>query len=577
MEPCLLPYLGNNLVPSDAEIHKAKTLRMTSLTSLSTVHTEANTRTIALTRNLKARITTLRNSIHECDIILSPIRHLPADVLREIFSLCLVTHRNPCLSIHEAPLLLIRVCSAWRGIALTYPRLWARLHIQIPGYYPDAPELTEPTMHLGKVSRANHVKRLKNCGTAVQEWLNRSGSYTLSISVVSTSHYLCLSDNANLMVGLVDTIISFSHRWHEFELNVSIAIYPLFHLRLSPDSVPLLRDLRVSSPDGLTASMFSDLLRGLMSAPDIRTISTAFADYNLNNLRRFPVPSNWAQSTHLYLQFPVRQEWIFDILKQCRNLVACKFVVVIFGDQDAILTPKVDLPLPFLKFLSVNAISQDWDPYVTRIFDYVQAPLLQTIEHHTYPRVKPTVLSPLISMLQRSKGTLKKLSIDPGTIPSEMIECLREAESVVHLVYGTMTRPLYVTPHDCPPEDIDLSIFGPSNTPQDSSIAPGCPTSKFLLPNLEVFEAFEVGHLTDEILIEFIVSRLDPTQKGCARLKRVHVQFQKKGQTDIASEVLRRIGAVGISDFKLDVSYFDDLPRIENVTWKHHVDIDIET
>ncbi|KAF9009944.1 hypothetical protein BDQ17DRAFT_1225776, partial [Cyathus striatus] len=56
--------------------------------------------------------------------LISHTRKLSRDVLEGIFLACLPTDRNPCMSAAEAPMLLTRICSSWRAIAHSTPRLW---------------------------------------------------------------------------------------------------------------------------------------------------------------------------------------------------------------------------------------------------------------------------------------------------------------------------------------------------------------------------------------------------------------------------------------------------------------------
>jgi hypothetical protein len=58
------------------------------------------------------------------------IHHLPPEVLQEIFIHCIPP---PAVPIHpnvaEAPLLLCRICSSWRNVAINMPELWQSLSI----------------------------------------------------------------------------------------------------------------------------------------------------------------------------------------------------------------------------------------------------------------------------------------------------------------------------------------------------------------------------------------------------------------------------------------------------------------
>src|SRR5437899_3140675 len=73
----------------------------------------------------------VQKSIDIYNAILSPARRLPLDILREVFYHCLTTSRNPTLCATEAPMLLTRICGTWRSVALSSPRIWARLHIPL--------------------------------------------------------------------------------------------------------------------------------------------------------------------------------------------------------------------------------------------------------------------------------------------------------------------------------------------------------------------------------------------------------------------------------------------------------------
>ncbi|KAJ3548004.1 hypothetical protein NMY22_g1438 [Coprinellus aureogranulatus] len=64
--------------------------------------------------------------------LLAPSRRVPDDILREIFLQCLPTNHNATISARDPPLLVRQVCSRWRAIALSTPRLWSTIHIPLP-------------------------------------------------------------------------------------------------------------------------------------------------------------------------------------------------------------------------------------------------------------------------------------------------------------------------------------------------------------------------------------------------------------------------------------------------------------
>ncbi|KAJ6594642.1 hypothetical protein B0H19DRAFT_918190, partial [Mycena capillaripes] len=93
--------------------------------------------------------------------LISYPRRLPHDILREIFLACLPTSRNAVMSAQESPLLLCRICSTWRAIALSTPRLWASLHVPF-GFVISKEPLRTP---------------------AVAQWLERSAACRISLSL----------------------------------------------------------------------------------------------------------------------------------------------------------------------------------------------------------------------------------------------------------------------------------------------------------------------------------------------------------------------------------------------------------
>ncbi|KAJ7274223.1 hypothetical protein C8J57DRAFT_1595210, partial [Mycena rebaudengoi] len=64
---------------------------------------------IARLNNHRTRISAY---IDACNMTLSPFRRMPLDIVQKIFLSCLPTDRNAVMS--EAPILLGRICSAWR-------------------------------------------------------------------------------------------------------------------------------------------------------------------------------------------------------------------------------------------------------------------------------------------------------------------------------------------------------------------------------------------------------------------------------------------------------------------------------
>ncbi|KDR83129.1 hypothetical protein GALMADRAFT_58315, partial [Galerina marginata CBS 339.88] len=168
MEPLLDKLSSNNDPPSETAIHKVKTYLVTPLQELAEVNSEISQLEERL-RSLTEKRDSIQISTNRYIAILSPIRRLPPDILHEVFYHCLSTHRNPIMAASEAPMLLTHVCSSWRTIALSSPRLWAQLHITFCDNY--------------RAFRSRAEKTLQIRCDVVKEWLGRSGTCPLSISL----------------------------------------------------------------------------------------------------------------------------------------------------------------------------------------------------------------------------------------------------------------------------------------------------------------------------------------------------------------------------------------------------------
>ncbi|KAJ7096904.1 hypothetical protein C8R44DRAFT_643757, partial [Mycena epipterygia] len=78
--------------------------------------------------HIAARQRQRQRDIAALTVVLSPVRQIPRELLVEIFQFCSTNSRlskrysidNP----RGAPLVLSRVCSFWRDVAVNTPRLW---------------------------------------------------------------------------------------------------------------------------------------------------------------------------------------------------------------------------------------------------------------------------------------------------------------------------------------------------------------------------------------------------------------------------------------------------------------------
>ncbi|KAK2462330.1 hypothetical protein APHAL10511_005636 [Amanita phalloides] len=134
-----------------------------------------------------------------------PINKLPQDVLAEIFVFCLPNPELPKLngssSKHVAPLMLCNVCSSWRMLALSIPRLWQQLFLAFADCMPKTRE--------------------KDKATALTDaWLKRSGMLPLTLSLRALGSLDGnMEDLQAIIQAVLHTLVDHASRWEYFRLS----------------------------------------------------------------------------------------------------------------------------------------------------------------------------------------------------------------------------------------------------------------------------------------------------------------------------------------------------------------------
>ncbi|KAJ7784122.1 hypothetical protein B0H16DRAFT_1296848, partial [Mycena metata] len=130
---------------------------------------EVNASIAALHLRLKPLEDARKQLQSELDGIVYPVATLPPEITSNIFLRCLPP--SPELSspvkahpsMFTAPLLFLQVCRMWRNIALSTPRLWVDLHVNL-GEFPH--EMDEDDLE-----------------KYIRDWFGRAGTCPLSFSV----------------------------------------------------------------------------------------------------------------------------------------------------------------------------------------------------------------------------------------------------------------------------------------------------------------------------------------------------------------------------------------------------------
>ncbi|KAF7320760.1 F-box domain-containing protein [Mycena chlorophos] len=174
---------------------------------------EEHTTAVAAVADLNARLALAKRDILALQGTLSPLRQLPTEVMAEIFTIFVRQEQKiSTWSTSSEPMILSRVCSRWRTIALSTPRLWTKL--------------------LFTLTPSNHWRRF----VAMEELFQRSRSFQVD---------LVLTENTPLHrahLSVLSEILRSPHfvdRVHSLETRLDRAHFLQAAGVAQPGSVPL--------------------------------------------------------------------------------------------------------------------------------------------------------------------------------------------------------------------------------------------------------------------------------------------------------------------------------------------------
>ncbi|KAF7368801.1 hypothetical protein MVEN_00205200 [Mycena venus] len=329
MESPFRERFNTNYVPEDAEIQRIR--------SHLAPHEAELARLESLIRDLNVQIKALtvqrdrvKDYIDPHRAIISHPRRLPQDILEQIFLACLPTRHNTIMSVLEAPLLLGRICSAWRAIAFATPRLWTTLHISAP-----------------------FVDEKEERKAAMVEWLQRSDSLPIVLSVMYDY------DGWEAPKSVMTASCQVATRWHT--LNICSLTSSDFLHRLAAVDAPQLANIHIAfgetfeQDDGLHV-LPSTIFRALP-----RVTITALKPGQLVPT----TPFTWNHLTHLNLYCRGSHSWekglsfnaAYRLLKGCPRMKALKFHLASDDEdewvQDALLVPFLESLTIFDRYYTV--------------------------------------------------------------------------------------------------------------------------------------------------------------------------------------------------------------------------------
>jgi uncharacterized protein YqcC (DUF446 family) len=557
LKPEFAALLQNNDVPSESAIREVTESLKAPLNGLQEVEAEIQ-RLDELMETMKMKRQSFQKIIDDHNVILSPARRLPPDVLYEIFFHCLPTHHNPVMKYSESPLLLTRICSSWRALALSSPRIWSKIYIPLPGdpsFSSGYGIITDEITLSKRRQRFASVLRLR-CD-AVRRWLLRSGTCPLSLSVTYPGYYsggIQDSKDDELAHEMFNILLLFADRWRDVELSMPEDIYDKLQSNINPTTLSSLKSLKVTLYQKSHWENTQPTPIRLLAAPGLRriTISGTQTIHMTGNL----VQPIWNQITHLTFASSTTDIYFLVPLRQCPNLVFGKFIVNSSPWPPQTIVDQGPVLLPRLESLAIN--DSGAHETMTIIFNAIKAPALTRLSYlwfnHHSPGDDSTIPlpTPVIPLLENST-LIGDLSLDGGLSSHDTQECLRRGERVTRVAFGKPPPTTASGHHLFPPPFTDPDVVRPDHFDlKILSIGSGAVT---LLPRLGSLEAHHLSSLTDEDLLDVITSRINAFQRGeTAALRSVKIDFQRPRQKDITEDVTRLAKEAGI-EVKLDLTY----------------------
>ena len=364
-----------------------------------------------------------------------PINRLPRDILAEVFVQCLPKFEKWSIDLstkHVAPLLLCSICSSWRKLVLSVPRLWQRLSLHFASYTAPGPE-----------SKTEEIIAL------IHEWTKRSGVLPLALSlrVVLIYGYLPGPGFQAMVEAVLGALVRYVSRWEHFHYESDFSItFPEF------GDMPHLRSF------SLRGGHFEDARLQISSSPMLTTLC-----WPLHPTASSSPSLPWHQLTHVVLgHFMTTRETLL-VIQSCPMLTELE--IEAYDDEDILNQ------LPHVVSNCLRKLVFDVGE-CAHLLKSLTLPGLTDMTLHFNCPMGPRVHKELLSFFTRSKCKLDRLHlVDPSFDDDQLLECLEHEScaSITHLSLENMfnelmaTDPILVALTDVPSSD-DRDILLPELT-----------------------------------------------------------------------------------------------------------------
>jgi len=487
--------LGTNYAPDPSEAEQIKHTIKTMTSEIAAVEIEM-TRIMELYESLRGKRDMLLEQTCSHRRLLFLERQLPVEILRQIFLCCLPNNPNSWVKQYECPLLLTRVCSRWRQVALSTTQLWSTIHAVVPEDSPDR--------------NNSSLSSAQRRATAIKTWLSWAGTSPLNITFEDCKNEAmeAFFPNSTLFASITQA----SRLWKEF--SIILGAHSTHHIvDLKATELPLLERLHISQPHSSYSSLSHS---GIWGAPNLRRLSIDVND-EFESL-----DCKWTGLTHLTIRDPVLQSFdtLFNILGQCSQLQSFYLKADDLPEQpegEVDTVESQEITLPVLQDLTFDLGSVDID----QLLGLLRLPSLKSLSFHS----KWESTTQFLPLLSRSAKTIQSISTIHSLSPRDhFLDCLKPCSKLRSLRLFDHRKAVDSWPKPLEPPASVPSRYTMTNALLDALSSVGHDSARCPFPHLEHLEILDDVDISEERLVEFIMQRqaLHQTQ-GIAKLEVVRV------------------------------------------------------
>jgi hypothetical protein len=320
---------------------------------------------------------------------LSPLRNFPAELLEQIFLLC-VGSVYDSLSPGNPPWVFGKVCRRWRSVALSSPRLWSVIPALNSGTKFHTPFKTPERITM----KSNfHVELL---------------STSLRLSRTLPLH-LDFSIHPGDVNGrpMLDVISSHLHRCRSLAVTTDTIYLPLLNQAFQNKS-PTLHCVTISIVGSTIELARCDSLSSLQHLSNIRVLGINVHSKDISAVNTGPFISSWLKITWSNLTtfsgHGIQMQYVTDLLHNAPSLIKCSFTDLLPLNDATCFTVVKHTSLRSFEFI----VWQDFD-IPAGLWDFLTLPFL--VELSIPVDDNRITVDSLVSFFLRSSCSLSTLTL----------------------------------------------------------------------------------------------------------------------------------------------------------------------